>query len=92
MTFTSFPYLKDLNSGIDNALLSTQAMAAIRVHPKLEFILTEGRTLELVAESIYGNPHLWVILVDYNNIVNPLNPPEKIFYPPVSLLDQFTLI
>lgn len=83
-----FPYPIDLTTGMPNPRKNLVSLLELKAYPKKDSVKSEGRTLESIAFSIYGDTGLWPLLAEYNNIINPLHVPEDIYFPPKELVSK----
>ena len=71
----------DLSTGVKSPWRASATKKEIMESPKKgNFIYSNGRTLENISAVLYGNEKYWSIIAEYNQIVNPLNVPEKVFH------------
>ena len=72
----------DIISEIHDTTANKELYNAIREYPKNYWTNTQSRGLEAVAYDLYNDVELWIILAVYNDIIDPLETQESIFFIP----------
>lgn len=75
-------YNIDIVTGIADTLTPTNLMKSIKAYPKRYIIRTGGKSLDYLSNQLYGSVEYWIVLAEYNNIVNPYVVPDAIYYIP----------
>ena len=75
-----YPYTQ--KDSIHDVVLNNELRSKLTMRPKREYVFTEGRTISLIAFTLYGDHDYWIFLADYNDLVDPFTPSEKLYYIP----------
>lgn len=75
-TFYIYDYIYDLHDSLNKTEVHKRLMKT----PKEFYIRSEGKTLDYISYRIYKQTNLWLLLAIYNDIIDPFNPPEIIYF------------
>lgn len=72
----------DIISELHDTIANKDLYNAIRDYPKKYWTNTQTRGLEATAYDLYNDVELWIVLAIYNDIIDPLEIQETIFFIP----------
>jgi uncharacterized protein YvpB len=67
---------------IHDSLNSNALYKAIKKYKKHIWVSSNGKRLEVLAYELYKNTDFWIILAIYNDIVNPFDVPNRVYFIP----------
>jgi len=72
----------DIISEMHDTIANKNLYDAIRAYPKKYWTNTQNRGLEAVAYDLYNDVEFWIIIAVYNDIIDPLEIQEAVFFIP----------
>jgi hypothetical protein len=73
-------YKFNFQENIFDSLLKTDKLEEFLKIEKKLWVYTHGENIEYLAYRIYGDVNFWVLLCIYNDIVDPLVVPNKLYF------------